>query len=91
MNAIAQPITLKLIKTERKFRASLNFEGQKDDKGDPIWTTTDAVWSLRRPKLLMLTTGQTYPDAGGESSYSSIQSPSTCRQSEALPRIGTFA
>jgi hypothetical protein len=69
MNAIAQPITLKLIKTEREFRASLNFEGQKDDKGEPIWTTTDAISSLRPPKLLMLTTGQTYPDAGGESSF----------------------
>jgi Ca-activated chloride channel homolog len=69
MNEIGQPITLKLIKTEREFRASLNFEGQKDDKGEAIWTTTDPVSSLRPPKLLMLTTGQTSADTGGESSF----------------------
>jgi hypothetical protein len=69
MNAIGQPITLKLIKKEREFRASLNFEGQKDDKGAAIWTTTDPVSSLRPPKLLMLTTGQASADTGGESSF----------------------
>lgn len=69
MNAIGQPITLKLIKKDREFRASLNFEGQKDDKGEAVWTTTDPVSSLRPPKQLMLTTGQTKADTGGESSF----------------------
>jgi len=69
MNAVGQPITLKLIKKEREFRAALNFEGQKDDKGEAVWTTTDPVSSLRSPKLLMLTTGQTRADTGGESSF----------------------
>ena len=91
MNAIAQPITLKLIKTEREFRASLNFEGQKDDKGQPIWTTTDAVSSLRPPKLLMLTTGRPTTTPAANPPSLSTRSPSTCRESEALPRIGTFA
>jgi Mg-chelatase subunit ChlD len=69
MNEVGQPITLKLIKKEREFRASLNFDGQKDDQGAAVWTTTDAVSSLRPPKQLMLTVGQTNSEATGESSF----------------------
>jgi hypothetical protein len=68
-NAVAQPITLKLIRHDREYRASANFEGQKDDQGKPIWVTTDAVSSLRPPKLLMLTTSQTTASSGGESTF----------------------
>ena len=57
-NAVAQPITLKLIKEGHNFSASANFAGQKDDAGNPVWVTTEAVTSLRPPKTLVMNASQ---------------------------------
>jgi hypothetical protein len=57
-NAVAQPITLKLIKEGRNFSASVNFAGQKDDAGNPVWVTTEPVTSLRPPKTLVMNASQ---------------------------------
>jgi len=67
-NAIEQPITLKLIKEGREYRAMANFTGQKDENGKPIWMTTEPVSSLRPPSTLVLTTSQTASE-GGESTF----------------------
>jgi hypothetical protein len=57
-NAVAQPITLKLVKEGRNFSASVNFAGQKDDAGNPVWVTTEPVTSLRPPKTLVMNASQ---------------------------------
>ncbi|MEP9390615.1 VWA domain-containing protein [Mesorhizobium sp. KR9-304] len=68
VNAIEQPITLKLVKEGREFRAAANFAGQKDDKGEPVWMTTEPISSLRPPSALVLTTSQSASE-GGESTF----------------------
>jgi Ca-activated chloride channel family protein len=68
LNAIEQPITLKLVKVAREFHAEANLAGQKDESGNPIWMITEPVPTLRPPKALVLTTSQTGAD-GGESSF----------------------
>jgi hypothetical protein len=67
-NAVAQPITLKLVKQGRNFTASVNFAGQKDDAGNPVWVTTEAVTSLRPPKTLVMNASQT-EDVSGETTF----------------------
>jgi hypothetical protein len=67
-NAIAQPITLKLIKEGHNFSASVNFVGQKDDAGNPVWVTTEAITSLRPPKTLVMNASQS-EDVSGETTF----------------------
>jgi Ca-activated chloride channel family protein len=68
VNAVAQPITLKLIKEGRRYRAAVNFAGQKDASGKPIWIETEAVQSLRPPKAVVLN-GSQLGAVTGETAY----------------------
>ena len=67
-NAVAQPIILKLIKEGHNFSASANFAGQKDDAGNPVWVTTDAVTALRPPKTLVMNPSQSN-EVPGETTF----------------------
>jgi len=57
-NAVAQPVTVKLIKEGHSFRASANFAGLKDEAGAPVWVTTDPITSLRAPKIPAINVSQ---------------------------------
>jgi hypothetical protein len=69
LNAINQPITLKLIREGREYRASANLAGQVDENGEPVWHTTEPVSSLRPPQALVLATAQTVADSGESAFY----------------------
>jgi Mg-chelatase subunit ChlD len=68
MKKIAQPITLKLIKEGREYRAAVNLADQKDNAGKPIFVTTDPVSSIRPPKTVVINASQS-DRVNGETSF----------------------
>ncbi len=52
-------LTVKLVKKGRSYQSSLHYDGEVDDKGNPLWITTDLVSSLRAPKSLVINASQT--------------------------------
>jgi hypothetical protein len=86
-----QRITLKLIKTEREFRASLDFEGQKDDKGEPIWIRARCRFVTAAAEAADADDGTDLRRRRRVVPSSSTRSPSTYRESEEVETIGTFA
>ncbi len=55
---VPQPITVKMAKQGRSYHAAVHFDGSRDDAGDPIWSQTQLVSSLRPPKQLVLNVSQ---------------------------------
>ena len=53
-----QPITMRLQRMAHSYRAGINFAGQTDSAGKPIWTETGTLTSLRPPKTFALNASQ---------------------------------
>jgi len=56
--AAAQPISVRLKKDGYAYRAGINFTGQVDNGGNPVWTETGAVTSLHPPHMFALNAAQ---------------------------------
>ena len=65
---VPMPISLRLIKEGRGYRAAIHFEGENDDKGKPRWQETDIVTTLRAPKGIVLNASQ-WKKVNGESLF----------------------
>lgn len=56
--AAAQPISLRLKKDGYAYRAGINFTGQVDNGGNPVWAETSALTSLHPPHMFALNAAQ---------------------------------
>lgn len=51
---VKQPISLRLSKEGRSYKAAVHFAGENDEAGEPVWKETEVVTSLRAPKQIVL-------------------------------------
>lgn len=61
-------MTFKFIKKDRTFRAMAHIDGNKDEKGNDVWTETETVTSLRAPKQFAFNASQ-FNNTDGETQY----------------------
>lgn len=61
-------VTLQFIKQGRSFKSRVHIDGHADKDGNPVWTETEAVTSLRAPKQLFINAAQ-YNKTTGESMF----------------------
>ena len=65
---VPMPISLRLIKEGRGYRAAIHFAGDQDDQGMPRWQETDIVTTLRAPKDIVFNSSQ-WKKVNGESLF----------------------
>jgi hypothetical protein len=67
-NAAQQPISIRLTKDGHEYRAGVNFAGQVDKDGKPVWVDTGSVTSLRPPRTFAMNAAQ-WEQTTGESPF----------------------
>jgi hypothetical protein len=63
-----QPFSVRLTKEGHEYRAGVNFAGQVDNAGKPVWVETGSVFSLHPPKTFALI-GTQWDNTDGESPF----------------------
>ena len=63
-----QPISVRLIKKVHEYRAAVNFAGEVDKAGEPVWLETGIVTSLHPPTTIVMNASQ-QDNVTGESTF----------------------